>query len=336
MLFDYSVDEFERRFEQRLGEMLSPDELGAFVLVLANSMQDASLQQRLAPALEQTWQALLQRSQQGELKGPRDDVNVFHAIEKTGIQSYHQWEPREASPWHLAFNPLRALRPERGSKNAFAGLQAAFNEDAFHFDKPFLKPEILSEELFGTKELTVLYHKFPFIPYHLLLVPENAAHLPQFLDKAMHELLWAVTMKAAGNLNGFGLAYNSLGAGASINHLHAHGFIQEALLPVENTEWCHCGGKTEYPINCYQLTSIEDSWAIIHSLHQHSHPYNLLYRPGKVFIIPRKHQGHESLAPWLQSGGWYEVCGGFNLSDQPTFERLDADTITGDMRRFHL
>jgi len=323
MLIDCNTATFQNHFKTKLSQMLSPDELGSFILVLANSMQDSALQQSLAPELEATFNALKENK---GIAAATDDLSVFEALTKTGISQYGAWKTKHIDYWQCAYNPLRALRPDRSSKEVFKGLEQPFNNDSFHFSKPFLKPEILSEENFKNTALQIMYHKFPFAPYHLLIVIEAELNRPQYLDQKTHQLAWNFAIHVEKNITDFGFSYNSLGAGASVNQLHIHGFI-DSKLAVEQTLWKHNGGSEYYPLTVSHFISADESWQLIDQLHQQNLPYNLLYRPGACYIIQRQPQNSVKLPGWLSSIGWYEACGGFNLSAENHYKTLTSDNI---------
>lgn len=312
MLFTTSPDTFKTRFTDGLQQMLTPNGLGAFILVLANSMQDAELRQQLATPLRETFAQLQQR----EPDGPVYDVATFAALLETGIEMFSGWEYERVEPWELVVNPLRSLRPVRVSGEVFCELHQPFAVDKFHFNKPFLRPEILWEGIAEGMNLRVLYNKFSFVPWHMLIVPEPLATLPQFLTRHYHERMMALAANTATYLPGFGIAFNSVGAYASVNHLHFQGFIRPLPFPVEAAQWQHNGGTQTYPLHCWRADSAQAAWEIIAALHQANQPYNLLYRAESCYILPRKGQGTVKLADWLQGIGWHELCGVFNLVDR--------------------
>ncbi|QQZ27852.1 hypothetical protein HMY34_03280 [Thiothrix subterranea] len=312
MLFTTSPDAFKTRFADGLQNMLTPDGLGAFILVLANSMQDAGLREQLATPLRETFAQLQQRKPDG----PVDDVATVAALLKTGIEIFSGWEHARAEPWELVINPLRSLRPARVSSEVFSELFQPFAADKFHFNKPFLRPEILWEGTAEGMNLRVFYNKFPFAPWHTLIVPEPQATLPQFLTQPYHERIMALAASTATYLPGFGIAFNSVGAYASVNQLHFQGFIRPSRFPVEAAQWQHNGGTQAYPLHCWRADSAQAAWEIIAALHQANQPYNLLYRAESCYILPRKGQGTVSLPDWLQGIGWHELCGVFNLVDR--------------------
>lgn len=332
MLTNASLSQFQQQFETGLRNMLDADALGAFILVLANSMQDERLHAGLTPALREIFSELRDRYRNDELEGAPDDLAVFRSLAETGIDEYGVWQSRTLPPWRLAYNPLRALRPARASSDSFDSIRRPFNEQGFHFDKPFLKPEIMAEATYRGRPLRIMYHKFPFAPYHLMLVFEAANHLPQYLDGDDHALLWRLTEEAAENLPDIALAYNSLGAGASINHFHVHSMLESEPLAIEQSEWRHNGGEAEYPLTVEKFASRQEAGERLAELHEANQPFNLLYRPGCCYIAPRRPQGSFTAPPWMNTAAWYEVSGGFNLDDRNWFETLQADDIEAGLR----
>jgi len=327
MLMTRSYNGLHHRFQARLSRMLSPDELGAFILVLANSLQDEVLRKSLAPRLREVFQAFLVKREIGVLTGAPDDLAVFERLAEQGIAGYGCWRIRQLGPWGCAWNPLRALRPARSSTEAFGGLEQPFDDQRFHFDKPFLKPEIFSEERFRGRFIRMLFQKFPFVGYHLLLLPDAAGHRPQRLDASSHELAWVLVASMAGKIPGFGAAFNSLGAGASVNHLHFHGFVQPGVFAVERVDWRHHGGDKAYPLPVARYVDVKEAWRAIDALHAENQPYNLLYRPGVCYVVQRAPQSERTLPEWMETAGWQEVCGGFSLSDRTMFDSLTAHDI---------
>lgn len=322
---------FKARFATGLKHMLTPDGLGAFILVLANSMQDQELFALLNDDLNHTFDSLKSL----DPTGPEDDLSVFAALAATGIQGFSGWEYHTLSPWELVVNPLRSLRPARVSSEVFREIQQPFDPARFHFNKPFLRPEILWEGDWEGVPMRVLYNKFPFAPWHLLVVPEPEQTLPQFLTQTHHARMMALVTGQADALPGLGMAFNSLGAYASINQLHFQGFVREAPFPIELPRWQHNGGGDEYPLECWHSDSLQDSWQRIAALHQANQPYNLLYRANGCYILPRQGQGMVELPAWAQGIAWHEICGVFTLADKRMVQPGMGDDITLQLAKLH-
>lgn len=327
MLFTATLPDFQTRFAEGLQAMLTPDGLGAFILVLANSMQDATLRQQLTPALQQTFAQL----QQNQPSAPPDDLATFQALLASGIDSLTCWEYVQRAPWEVVINPLRALRPARVSAETFKELYQPFSADKFHFNKPFLRPEILWEGAWEGLPLRVLYNKFAFVPWHTLIVPEPAANLPQFLTAPYHERMMTLAAASAEYLRGFGIAFNSVGAYASVNHLHLQGFIRNSLLPIEAAHWQHNGGTQPYPLPVCRTDTAIGAWEIIQGLQQANQPYNLLYRGNTCYIMPRQGQGTVAVPEWSQGFGWVELCGIFNVTSAAAAQTLPTETLSAQL-----
>jgi len=325
--FPNNLASFKTRFSDVLEKMLVADELGAFILVLANSMQDKALQAQLTPSLKRKFKQLQHSFNNENLQAAKDDYDVFSALVSLGIDKLPVWKYRQALPWRLVYNPMRSLRPARSSGEMITVLQRPFNPDGFHFNKPFLEAEIFWEGESNQVAVRIFYNKFPFAPYHLLIVPDFSQCLPQFLTRKYHLFIWNFVKEHSENLTGLAVAFNSLGAYASINQLHFQSFIEEKLLPIENDVWVHNGGTISYPVDCYKADNSTKAWEFIESLHQLPQAYNLLYRGGCCYIVSRKFQGEEILPDWVQGIAWSETCGVQTLGDQTLFDRLTQEDV---------
>jgi len=323
---------FKAKFTHNLKAMLGSNGLGSFVLVLANSMQDSELQQALKQDLRKSFSILSKTPP----NGPKDDIAVFSALKKAGIAQLSPWESIDHTPWELIYNPLRSLRPARTSTQVITQIQQPFDLEKFHFNKPFLRPEILWEGLWHGTNLRVLYNKFPFAPWHLLIVPEPKKQQPQFLTLQAHRNMMDLVAEQSEVLVGFAVGFNSLGADASINQLHFQSFIRETALPIEESHWQHNGGDMLYPFDCQRCNSAEEAWQLINEHHQTNQPYNLLYRDKYCYVLTRKGQGQVDLDDWIQGAAWHELCGVFTISDRELAKQLSADTITAQLKRLKL
>ena len=332
MIVANNADAFQHLFIDSLRDMLSPDQAGAFILVLANSMQDADLRNSLRHELDTNFKLLQNNILQQALDATADDRAVFKSIEEIGVVSLSCWQSHKVDDWELVYNPMRALRPARASKEVIDNINQAFDGSRFNFNRPFLRPEILWQGNWQGSQLRVLYNKFPFAPYHLIIVPDAEMQLPQYLTADYHSMMWSLVEQQQLVLPGFAAGYNSLGACASVNQLHFQSFLREHQLPVELPHWKHNGGNDQYPMKCIAFDSAADSWKQIDEYHHNNQPYNLLYRPGSCYVIPRKKQGSEDVAPRVRGAGWIEQCGVFNVSDIVELESVSADEISDCLR----
>ncbi|MDX2503620.1 MAG: hypothetical protein QNL62_03975 [Gammaproteobacteria bacterium] len=331
-----SKEQFRHLFEQGLVKLLDYDGLGIFILVLANASFDQHVHDYTYTALLNKYHQLSEKYtfllQDGQLlTEPEDDILVFLKLMAMGIDKVSQTEFRHTGQWELQFNHIRSLRPARNSKNMIEGIRLDFNPNDFHFNKPFLQKECFWSGMMKGKNLEVFYNKFPFARFHSLLVPEKEACLPQYLSRDYHEYICQVTENIAQKLPGVGIAYNSYGAFSSINHLHFHLFIKDHPLPVMNPVWTHNGGNKVYPTQCEVFQSVEQAWNFIDRLHEQEISYNLIYLPGKVFCLPRKHQGSYPDASWSSGFAWYETSGGFTTFNHTQFMELDSRQLEQEL-----
>jgi len=326
---------FQQLFVENLFAMLSSEEQGTFILVLANSMQNKKTHAALKDELNRAFVKHKAALAEGFLRAAPDDLEVFKKLVETGVENYSVWTYAFKKYWLQIYNPLRALRPERASSETISDITKTFNPDGFHFNKPFLRPEIFwkgvvvsSGEEIGCN---VLYNKFPFLPYHFLFAPEAEACHAQYLTQRFHQLVWDICVQNREHLQGIGFGYNSVGACASVNHMHFQGFIFEEMLPIERVNWQHNKGDDIYPMQCSVYQSAEDAWQFIGSLHASNQPYNILYRPGKCYVLLRQMQGSDSVRGRVTGAGWIEACGVFSEAEQSALNDLTAADLFADI-----
>ena len=240
--------------------------------------------------------------------------------------------------WELTYNSMRKLRPARSSNETLTSIYQDFDEARFHFNKPFLKPEILWEGSYknknGSNVVRVLYNKFPFSDYHLLLAVSPEKNHPQFLTQEMHDFMVLMVNDVAAIFPGFGVGFNSLAAGASVNHLHFQGFIREPEFPIEKISWQHNGGDVPYPLRVKCFAG--NAWPYIESLIENDIAFNCVYRKNVCYVVPRQHQGSADLPDWLQGAGWLDVVGVMTVSDGAVFNMLDEQVVAEALGRLSI
>ncbi|WP_147435843.1 hypothetical protein [Sulfurisoma sediminicola] len=327
-----SADVFRDRFERGLVDLLrTTGELGEDILVLANANFETRIWEHLHDELRACFMRLAAENAAQTLHGAPDDVATLREILDHDFDTLRPVELRRAGPWELQFNPLRAYRPARHSNVAVTGIRAPFDPARFHFDKPFLRQEIIWEGSLLGRKATLFYNKFPFADYHGLLVPDVGGHRPQFLEPADLAWLWDLALELNGRMPGFGLACNSYGAHASVNHLHFQSFLRETPLPIEDARWTHNGGSEPYPCRCLRFDDRKVAGEFIADLHRQEISYNLILSDGLFYCLPRRKQGEVAYASWLGALAWYEMAGGFPLAIAADFARLDPEEIAAQI-----
>lgn len=328
---------FHDAFVAGLDRQLAEPGLGTYILVLANASFDPAIWPALKARLAQRFAELSAEVSDGLRSGrklayPEDDLMVFLKLMAMGFEAISGTEWRRAGPWEIQYNPLRALRPARSSGVKTEGCEPpAFNPNGFQFNKPFLKPEILWEGELRRHPIRLLYNKFPFAGLHGLLAPAPERQLPQRLTQEWHLYAWHLAEELAATLPGAGMAYNSYGAQASVNHLHFQTFLREAPLPVEEAIWRHNGGSVDYPLPCHVFTSALDAWFFIEDLHRSGRPYNLILRAGRLYCLPRQPQGSVPTPSWGGGHAWYEMAGGVTAFSRDDFGALDYSGIAAEL-----
>ncbi|WXG56595.1 MAG: hypothetical protein ROD09_18145 [Candidatus Sedimenticola sp. (ex Thyasira tokunagai)] len=325
---------FRDAFKAGLEQLLhSHDELGVYILVLANAGFDIKIWAHLAQPLRKKFEMLAsayhEQQRLGlEAEGAADDLDVFRQLLALGFDGLEHTAFHRQGPWEVQYNPLRSFRPPRISGGLIEGIQAPFNPDGFHFAKPFLAKEIFWQgELFG-RNSALFYNKFPFVELHGLLVPEHQEGNQQFLRKEDHDYIWELTEQLGEKIEGVGFGYNSYGAYASVNHLHFQMFVRSRPLPIARPRWRHNGGVINYPVECKPFSSKSEAWEYLNGLHQEQRAYNLAYLPGMLYCTPRQQQGSVPVAPWSSGFAWHEMMGSFSLFDHAAFLRLTEKDLT--------
>ena len=337
MFLASSLDDFRLLFVNKLIAMLSPDELGAYILVLANSIQDDAIRELLAGSLQENEKTLAIAIKDKTLRYTQDDGDVFEKLGAIDAGQLSSWVRHKVGVWDVVSNPFRSLRPSRASSVVATSIAEDFSQHTFDFNKDFLDPEVLWQGCWQDEDqqsfsFRVLYNKFPFIPYHTLIVPDHDSECPQYLTQRYHFMMWQLVLNNQRELQGFGAGFNSLGACASVNHLHFHGFIQSEALPVESARWVHNGGTFDYPMSCFAKDDKQQAWDLIAQLHDRNMPYNVLYRAGRCYVLPRKMQGDAGVLDAVSGAGWAEECGLFVATDESEVEMLTEEIITDNLR----
>jgi len=320
-------DDFHLAFVVGLEEILEHEELGAYILVLANASFDASIFEILQSRLGARFETLACKFTQGLDEAP-DDIAVFEKLMDIGLDGLQVRECRQLGPWRVQFNQIRSLRPPRMSDVRVDSLNLPFDPQSFHFNKHFLQKEILWEGQLLGRHCRLLYNKFPFVDHHCILAIEPAENRPQFITAEAHQYIWRLGEMLAEGMPDIGFGYNAYGAAASVNHQHFQMYMRnDGGYPIEQDYWAHHGGEDEYPVDCYTYDDCETAWQCIESLHQSNTAYNLLYRPGLLYVVPRRMQGHFQYAPWLTGIGWADVMGEVTAFERADYERIDRQQL---------
>lgn len=327
---------FRQAFTAGLSDLLQGGGLGPFILVCANATFDPNIYAATKAKLAALYQALREQYAHALATGRtiqevEEDLLVFLKIQAIGLEKLKHTEQRRAGQWELQFNHLRSFRPKRITARVPAGIQVDFDEAGFHFNKGFMQKEAFWAGEFGGKDATLYYNKYPFVDFHCLLVPERERKLPQFLTVEYHAYLWELTGQLDATLDGVGFGYNSIGAFASVNHLHFQMFLKPPGFPVMDGAWRHNGGSEPYPTQCLAFDEPRAAWGCIQMMHSDEVAYNLLYTPGRLFVFPRLKQGTYPQPAWSSGFTWHELAGGIIAFNREDYDSLDQGAIRHEL-----
>ncbi|NNJ91636.1 MAG: hypothetical protein HKP55_08170 [Gammaproteobacteria bacterium] len=330
-----SEDNFRTAFTEGLKDMLAAEQLGAFILVLANASYDKRLFSEMKSVLKQRfdhWSEYFASADFDENLLAPDDVAVFRGLLELGFDNIRETEKRMAGIWQLQYNPMRAFRPRRNADSKFDSNRLDYDAQLFNFNKPFLKKEIFWEGDFSGHQLRLLYNKFPFADLHGLLVIEPDKEKPQWLTQQDHEFVWQF-LSQTGEQMPIGMGYSSLGGYASVNHQHFQTFVSKKKFPVELSCWEHNGGHLQYPLSCRKLFKPDEAWKFIDTLQQSNAAFNLLYRPDEVYCFSRAFQGSYAHAEWTPGFAWSETAGNMTVTSSDDFITLEEADIGRELQR---
>jgi hypothetical protein len=291
-----SSGHYKQAFEEGLTRILQHKTAGTFILACANLFQhpeflknNHTLLQEIHNHIKEHYQACHQEGRQPDYAP--DDIAVMKSLIDIGLENLEAVEYRKVDSdgvdYLLNYNQLRSFKPARMSKTENIQLDSPFNPEGFHFAKPFLKKEIFAEGEINGKQLSLLYNKFPFIHYHALLVVDKEKYNNQYLTQDVLNYIVNLQTSTQQQCPEFVITYNSLGAGASVNHLHFHAYLETTPLAIFSPQFAHNGGDQPYPATCQLFTNSNEAWQTINTLHKNNMPYNLLIKDNQIFFLPR-------------------------------------------------
>ena len=334
-----SSDQFRQHFIRQLHTIADEAEIGVFILVLANAISKPEIFASLKDTLTARFQFIKKHLTTVKTRSmnaiPADDLEVFKALGELDFSSLPLASKKTLGHWQLQFNALRSFRPVRTSQQKVCALFQPFDDNSFHFNKPFLAREKLWQGVLAGTQTRILYNKFPFADYHALLVLNPEARKPQFLEQ-QDCLLTQEILEEMRALDGIGMAYNSLGAYASVNHQHWHLFLSENDYPVESALWKHNNGPENYPVGVDCFHSLSEAWPVIDKYQQLQHSFNLFARPHRTYLVRRRKQGDYLHSEWTSGYAWSEMMGNIVTTRAHDYRNLNARTIEQEFQRLKL
>lgn len=319
-----SVTDFHTAFINGLDKILSQEDLkpASFNLVFGNAI----LHHHEREFLERLESAKVRLSQKIDPNATDDDSLIFLKLKDMQLdwQNWTMIEDRKINSWNVQLNKFRILKPQGYNDQTITDLHVPFDDSKFNFNK-IPDPPLWNGDLNG-HHVSLFYNKFPYKDLQAVFVPDSEKNIEQLLTEEYHRFVFDLTTSLS-NLRNISFGYNSLGAAASVNHLHFHMMVGIEKLPVTDPEWVHNGGSKPYPATIHVFDNIKDSWSLIDRLNQQNIAHNVLYLPGKIYVFPRKFIGTYIQAPWSTNFGWIQFSGNFIVYDEDAVTRLTEEII---------
>ncbi len=327
-IFD-SVSDFHTVFMHGLDEMLQSENLDAatFNLVFGNAI----LHHKERDMIARLEQAKIKLGYKIDQEKTDDNSIIFFQLKdmKLDWQNWTMIEDRKINSWNIQLNKFRILKPKGFGTKKVTDLFQKFDENDFNFNK--VKQPTIWEGAYFDRQVSLYYNEFPYKDLQAILVLDPKLNKEQFLTKVDNLYMWSICERLK-NLYNISIGYNSLGAFASVNHLHFHLMIGIEELTVVQSKWSHNGGSDEYPARVYIFEDVDKSWNLIETLHSKNIAYNILYTPGKIYVFPRKFQDTYVTPSWSTGFGWYEFSGNFIIYEDEEVNALTDEIIRKSLK----
>ena len=248
------------------------------------------------------------------------------------------------------FNGYRALRP--GGQALTIGRQDEISpnpiECRFYCQDPtntlsLLHRTPLSQIRLGNNLWNAYYNAAPLeIEGHFILVPVQVsgarftlAHHLQTLTREFIEDIFLLRDRS----KNFVLLFNSLHAGASVNHIHVHAVYRRQPLAVEK-ELTNAGGPfyllDTYPAEVLVFQGIQAVDLVSEHVMRFQEigiPFNLIWVGERVFLVPRniEHEVTEEFP--FDTLSALDICGKIVTTDRTTYNSVSKELIHAALRK---
>ncbi|XP_052744743.1 GDP-D-glucose phosphorylase 1 [Bicyclus anynana] len=255
----------------------------------------------------------------------------------------------------LQLNPDRLTK--RRTPEQIANICQPFDKNKFNFTK-ISKEEILFKlkEDNNDDNHIIVVNVSPITRYHTLLCPSVDKCLPQVVTKGSLKL--AIDLLLVAEDRDLRIAFNSLCALASVNHLHYHLFIERNTLPVETVQCkplkgpLHCIKDYPAPAFCFEITKkspkIDEIYRLIEYFLQKSIAHNIFVTRGecvdeenlnevsyRFLMWPRKSSsGVKQLLAF--NVATCELSGWFAVHSRDAFNNLASENLEKELRKWSI
>jgi hypothetical protein len=154
-----------------LKKEISVNDLGILILLSAQATFNPELYKKASSRLDSIYRKLPLEIKTIPDNLKNDDYYVALKILEIGWRKIEQVHFKKSNEiWDVQYNQLRTFKPRRNAVEEIKSVYKKFDVKAFNFNKPYLKQERFKKCKCGGMEVSLFYNKFPFVPYHTLLV----------------------------------------------------------------------------------------------------------------------------------------------------------------------
>jgi hypothetical protein len=262
--------------------------------------------------------------------------------------------------FQMIHSPIRVFRPKRNAKK----LDIKLNEPCkgFNYSSRECDFEVFETKKFGDMKIDLMYNKYPFAPYHFLLIPnrkgpekgeEKGKIHNQFLDSQKDsKILEYLVSTIKSSDKEVRLCYNSLGAHASVNHLHFQGFLATRKMPIdkyfenENLRDDFYFKGTRWIPKDRLLEGLKENISEINQRDKNGEKiaYCFYLTPNGGAFFPRKHQSssdyfnqisQSSISRLTGGFAFYEMLGNIVCPDPNASSLADKEILENWMKRLY-
>jgi hypothetical protein len=258
--------------------------------------------------------------------------------------------PLDGSHLLIQWNQYRSLKPRLHVPRP--GRQPDYSPDVndcyFACQDPtnpltLLRRNILLHATFQNYQWVALHNVLPIEKEgHFLWVPVRAEgalivfpHWPQILTRLLLDDFLVVARSSTNAMTFF----NSLHAGASVNHVHFHSVHVKEKMPIQNASTLAIGGHRllhDYPASglVFERTAVvDDIWPSIHRMQERQIPFNLICIGNAVYLIPRNIE-HELVEEFPEGViASMELSGKVITTDKEFYERADWESLQSAFKK---
>jgi hypothetical protein len=246
--------------------------------------------------------------------------------------------------FHCQLNAYRTLRPEGGGlrigkqpERSPSSNECGFFCKNFTNTMSLLRRAPLAQVMLKNHVWNGYYNAAPLeMGGHFIWVPVQLSdgqvtlpHFPQTLNTAVIEDCFLLHDKSANLV----LFFNSLHAGASVNHLHVHTIRLSHPLAIEKqraTLWRRVHVLEAYPVESFLFEGIQSVDLVseyVVRLQEIGIPFNLVWIGKRVFLMPRNIE-HEVTAEFpFDAFSAIDICGKIVTTDRGTYDSISKERI---------